>query len=219
MQLTSEGLVSCSGFEERPEGSLPVMRLEYDGDENKKETVYIHESMAIMQYLDDLFPASSDHAELKGSTPIQRARATDILSVLNDAVSWGIVSLVHSNPSTSSWSGLKEEDMSSAAAAHAQRKVEGLTGKMDGWVRENMATTDGGKHGSLAGRGAAVTFADVALMAQVEYMKEVYGMDFIAGYGALEQWWEEMKGEDWVLGREKLLKCERTGKWEGVLGK
>lgn len=218
MQLTSEGLVSCPGFEKRPEGSLPVMRLEYDGDENKKKVIHIRESMAIMQYLDDLFPASSDHAELKGSTPLQRARATDLLSALNDAVSWGIVSLAHSNPSTSSWSGLKEEDMSSAAAAHAQRKVEGLMGKMDGWVRENMAIAEG-KGKSVAGQGEDVTFADVALMAQVEYMKEVYGVDFFAGYGGLERWWEGMKGEEWVIGRRELLECERTGKWEGVLGK
>ncbi|KAH7409799.1 hypothetical protein DE146DRAFT_784945 [Phaeosphaeria sp. MPI-PUGE-AT-0046c] len=221
VQLTPTGLTSHPDYEQRPEGSLPVMRLDYThpGAEGKEdETVFVRESMAILEYLDELFSSRQGHKELKGATALQRARCADILSALSDAVVWGTVSIAHSNPAACRWSGLDERDMSAKAAVHADTKVAQLMGKMDGWVRGNMAVAKGGSSMSLAGKGAGVTLADVALMAQVEYIREVYGMDCIVGYGGLEAWWEGMRGEEWVVGREVLVECEKMGKWEGVLG-
>lgn len=198
------------------------MKLEYnhalDDRTAKKEVVWVRESLAIMEYLDALFPASKGCQELKGGNMIQRARSSDVLSALADTVLWGVVSLAHSNPSTTAWSGLAESDMSPTAAAHAEKKVAGLMGKLDAWVGENMSASGDGGSRSLAGPGAEVTFADVALMAQVEYMREVYGMEMLEGYANLTKWWEGMNGKEWVVGRGKLEECEKSGKWEGILG-
>lgn len=85
---------------------------------------------------------------------------------------WSSVHIIHSNPMTTSWSGLSESDMSASAAAHADRKFPALMGKLAGWVKGHVV---GKESRSLSGVDA-VTIADLVLMASVQYLEEVYGV-------------------------------------------
>jgi len=75
----------------------------------------------------------------------------------------------------------------------------------------------GNKSESLSGDGANVTLADLCIMAQVEYMQEMYGLDWVAEHGVLRVWYDRSKGQSWVVGRSALQDVERTGEWTGVL--
>jgi glutathione S-transferase len=209
IQLTPTGLSSISGLESRPSGtSLPIMRIQHP---NNTEFL-VHESSAILEYLQEIFPGEND---INGSTIQQRARSRDILSLLSEAMVWSGVDIFHSDPRTTAFSGLSIEGQSASAAAHGKMKFHKLLEKLEGWVR---ADVEGKGTMSLAG-GDGVTFADLALMAPVEYFSEVYGREWIEGHGVLGQWYERMKKEEWVVGREKLGEVEESGVWEVVLGK
>jgi dephospho-CoA kinase len=105
--------------------------------------------------------------------------------------------------------------MSPVTASHAEKKCEQLLSKLERWVVEDVID---GTRKSLSGEGGDVTLADMVVMAQVEYMREMYGMDWVAEHGVLRVWCDRAKEEEWVIGREALLEVERTGNWYGVLG-
>ncbi|KAH7081434.1 hypothetical protein BKA63DRAFT_599777 [Paraphoma chrysanthemicola] len=216
--LSDNALVALDGHEARPaDSSLPVMRVK-DGD--RTET-WIRESSSIMEYLEEVFTHEGavgegvSSVDSRGTSLHQRARTRDILSLLSDAIIWSTVAMIHSNPATTFWSGLTRADMSPATAAHAQKKFDALLSKLERWVERDVVVR---KTNSLSGEGADVTFADIALMAQVEYMHEMYGLDWVAEHGVLRVWWERAKGEEWVVKREALLEAERKGEWGCVLG-
>jgi len=175
------------------------MRVEAQGG-----TYFVRESIAIIEYFEEILGTAEGYEDLRGETVQQRARTRDVLSLLGDAVVWSGVALVHSNTATTAWSGLREEDMSVSAAAHARMKFGGLMGKLESWVGE--------------GEGMGGTLADVCVMAQVEYIREMYGVDWLEGFEGLKGWCERAKGLEWVVGREGLEGVEKTGRWEDVLG-
>lgn len=209
IHLSPSALVSAPGFESRPAGtSVPLMRLSYaDGTH-----FFIHETSSILEYLQEIFP---DGPDIRGETVHQRARSRDILSLLSEAIVWYGVEVFHSDPNTASWSGLKVEDQSPAAAAHGRMKVGALLGKLEGWVRDDVK----GKGGvSLVG-GEQATLADLALMAPVDYFAEKFGTEWIKGYGVLGMWYGWMKEQDWVVGGKSLAEVEEKGEWGVLLGK
>jgi glutathione S-transferase len=214
--ISDTGLISLPGYEVRPEGtSLPLMRIETNGEDGEDNSdFWIRESAAIMDYLEELFNIEQGYKSVLGDTVLQRARCRDVLSLLGDAMVWSGVHLIHSNVSTTSWSGLKEEDMSASAAAHADKKFRALMGKLEGCV-EGDIVMKGSK--SLAG-GDNVTMADIAFMANVQYFGEMYGMDWISGFEVLKCWYERVQNEDCVVKNETLAEAETTGRWEAVLG-
>jgi glutathione S-transferase len=204
-------LLSLPGFEARPENcSLPIMRVEHGN--TKEDVLWIRESIAIMEYLEEVFTEKDGYADLRGSTIQQRARTRDAMSLLGEAIVWSVVGMVHSNPATLSWSGLAKEGMSDSAAGHADGKMKMLLGKLEGWVDEREGCV------SLSGKGGDTTIVDVLVMAHVEYIKEVYGVDWVRGHEALTAWCEKVRREEWVIGREDLKRVEESGEWEGVLG-
>ena len=189
------------GHEPRPtDTSLPVMRIEQDGDE-----VWIHESIAILEYFEEMFSFGSGYVDLRGKTQEERAKTRDVLSLLADAVMWSSVALIHSNSDTTFWSGLSEDQMSKGAADQAGKKLKGLLERLEKWV-------EGGK------KGTSVTLADLCLVAQVEYMRENYGTDWVNGHGVLRDWCDRVMKEGWFVGREDLEGVERSGDWSVVLG-
>ena len=209
IQLSPIALVSTPGLEPRPDGtSVPLMRLSYaDGTH-----FFIHETSSILEYLQEIFP---DGPDIKGETAHQRARSRDVLSLLSEAIVWYGVEKFHSDHNTASWSGLKVEDQSRAAAAHGKMKVGTLLDKFEAWVREDVE----GKGGvSLVGGGHA-TLADLAHMAPVEYFGEKFGADWIKGYEVLEMWYRRMKKQDWVVAGKGLAEVEDKGEWGVLLGR
>jgi glutathione S-transferase len=211
VSLFNNALVSLEGYEPRPaDTSLPVMRIQQlDGTET-----WIRESSTILEYFEEIF-AGDGFLDMRGLSMQQRAKTRDVLSLLADAAAWSSVALMHSNPSTTFWSGLRPDQMSPVTASHAERKCEELLSKLERWVVEDVID---GRRKSLSGEGGDVTLADMVVMAQVEYMREMYGMDWVAEHGVLRVWCDRAKEEEWVIGREALLEVERTGNWYGVLG-
>lgn len=202
-------LASLPGYEARPPNtSLPILRIQYaDGRE-----FWIRESLAIIEWFEEIFPAKDGWVDIWGKSIEQRTRVRDIMSLLSDASLWSTVQSIHSDPHTLSWSGLSEQQMSASAGEHARQKTKALLEKLVGWVQEGEE--DGVK--SLAGKGG-VTIADVVLMAHVEYLREVYGTEWIGGHAVLESWREGMRGEKWVVGRERLKGVEEGGEWVNFL--
>lgn len=210
--LENYQLVSMSDFEARPaDTSLPVCRIE----RANAKTVWIHESIAILEYLEEKFPSSEGYPNLIGSSIEQRARTRDILSLTNDAFVWSGVELIHTNPATTMWSGLTVDGMSSTAASQAGAKVCMLFERLEKWVRESVTDK---RCKSLAGEGASVTLADVMLMAQVEYFNMSDGPVLVADYSVLKLWHDKAKLEAWYVGNDVLRTVETAGSWEIVLG-
>jgi glutathione S-transferase len=209
--LSNGTLASRPSLEPRPaDKSLPVLRIVYaDGT-----TFWIHETSAILGYFEEVFSVAAGYPDLRGENMQQRARTHDVLSVLANAGMWSGVTLVHSNANTTSWSGLAADEMSESAAVHARGKFRALLAQLEKWVQGDVVG-DGSK--SLSGAGASVTLADLCLVAQVEYMREMYGLDWVEGHGVLAAWCERKKGEEWVVGREVLKEVEETGEWTKIL--
>ncbi|KAF2622816.1 hypothetical protein BU25DRAFT_201174 [Macroventuria anomochaeta] len=197
-------LGSRPGHEARPaDSSLPIMRIEHaDG-----RTVWIRESVSILEYFEELFPVSDGWEDLRGETAEPRARTRDVLSLLNDAMHWGFISLIHSDPRTTFWSGLSEWEMSPSTAAHAHKKQRFYLERLDRWLE-----VDGGQEMEVA------TLAGLVLLANVEYPEMMYGTDWVGGHDVLRAWVEAMKGEEWYVGNEELKGVERGEGWETLLG-
>jgi glutathione S-transferase len=205
-------LVPHPGLEARPTGtSVPALRITYaDGT-----IFWIHETNAIMEYFEEVFSVASGYPDLRGATIQQRARTRDVLSLLSDAITWSSVVLVHSDPKTMSWSGLAETEMSKNAATHARGRFHMLLSRLEDRIQGDVIASESK---SLSGHGADVTLADLCLMAQVEYMGEMYDLDWVDEHGVLRVWCDRTRGEDWVVGRSALQETEITGEWTRVLG-
>lgn len=207
---TTPDLVPHPGLEARPPGtSVPALRITYaDGT-----TFWINETNAIMEYFEEVFSVANGYPDLRGTTIQQRARTRDILSLLSDAITWSSVALVHSDPNTMSWSGLAKDEMSESAAKHARGKFHMLLSRLEARIQGDII---GNKSQSLSGDGTDVTLADICLMAEVEYMQEMYGLDWVAEHGLLRVWCDRRKGQSWVVARNALQEVEKTGEWAGT---
>jgi len=195
-------LESLPGFESRPGNTtLPVMRV--------GET-WIYESLAIMEYLEELLGKDGGAAwDIRGDSALKKAHTRDVLSLLGDAVVWSGVAFIHSEASSTSWSGLTASQMSASAAAHADKKFRVLMARLEYGVSQ--------RQGKRLSGGEQVTLADICLVSQVEYMTK-YGMQWLDGWDMLGKWYEGIKGEEWVLGKEVLEGVEGSGRWEDALG-
>ncbi|OAL51608.1 hypothetical protein IQ07DRAFT_386004 [Pyrenochaeta sp. DS3sAY3a] len=211
--LAGSSLISAPGHEARPPNtSLPCMRVEH-GDGS---TLWVHESAAVMEYLEEVFGVADAYPDLRGASIQQRAKARDIVSLLTDALFWGTLHMTNALPVTLAWSGLQAHEMHADTAAHALRKHGAVLDRLEEWARGDVL---GKGSMSIAGDGTGTTVADVVLLAQVEYLKAMYGVDWCEGREVLGVWWERTMGQEWVIGNEELGGVEGTGDWEGILGK
>ena len=211
IDMAAKTLKANDKYEQKPEGmSLPCMRIE-NGEEGGTE--YVHESLAIIAFLEEVLPRGSQ--DIMGSTPLQRARTHDILSVLSEAILWTSDALMHSDPNTLFWSGLTESTMSASTAKDAKKRFDRLLSKLEGWVEDGVIR--GGMQ-NLSGQGASVTLVDIVLMTSVCYAEDFYGADWIEDHGVLRIWCERAKGAEWWVSAEALKECEVSG-WEAVLEK
>jgi hypothetical protein len=71
---------------------------------------------------------------------------------------------------------------------------------------------------SLRDTAASVTEADLWLMAQVAYVREMYGMDWLGEDRVVRTRCNEKQGGEKVVCRVTLKEIEGTGEWVKVLG-
>ena len=207
VELTTSPLAlqSAAGHETRPaDCSLPVLRVKHtDG-----RTTWIRESLSILEYFEDLFPSSQGFQDLRGQTLEQKAHTRDILSLLNDAIHWSLIVLVHSHPVSTSWSGISANEMSFTTAKHAERKLHFYLTRLEQWLEED---------GEKAMMDS--TLASLVIVAQVEYHQMMYEADWVNGHAVLRRWVEGMKEQKWFVESDELKDAERNGRWESLLGK
>ncbi|KAJ4984250.1 hypothetical protein SVAN01_10291 [Stagonosporopsis vannaccii] len=204
VELTSSppALYSMQGFEARPTNStLPIMRVEHpDG-----RMTWIRESLSIVDYLEELFPASAGWTDVRGDSAERRAQGRDILSLLGDAMQWSLIFLIHSDPKTTSFSGLKQEEMSASTAKHATDRLHFYLARLEQWVEADSGAM-------------SLTLPGLILLAQVEYHEMMYGVDWLYGHQALKQWIDVMKTEAWFVSNKRLQAVERGEGWRMLLG-
>lgn len=203
-QTGASSLITKSGYEARPPNtSLPCLRVE------KPDTspVYIHESVAILEYFEELFGKEEGYTDLRGKTPEQRAKTRDVLSLLNDAVFWGGLQLMHSHEYTLTWSGMKREQQSASSATDAKMRKDYYLSRLEGWVQEDIINKE---DLSLSGQGTGGSLADFVLMAMIDYNDEIYGRDFVEEHGVLRVWWERARGAGWYVDKKGLKRLEES---------
>ena len=211
--LDSKTLVALPQYEARPaDRTLPALRIEHG---NGKE-FWIHESNAILEYFEDIFPTSEGYPDMRGDTIEQRARTRDVVSLLADVLTWTMVKIMNTFPAASSWSGLAAEHMSTNAAEHADEKLHSLLSRVEKWVKEDVVTRSSE---SLSGEGGSVTLADIVLMAQNEYALMAFKTNLLDEHDVLRVWWDRNKRADWFITSEDLMKVEQGEGWESVIGK
>jgi glutathione S-transferase len=201
-------LLSFPGHEERPSGtSLPIMRIQYpDGKE-----LWIRETLAILEYLEDIFPPAQGYKSLRGESPEQAAKMRDVNGLSTEAFVQYIVFLMNSNKGTTFWSGLKEEEMHDDTAAHAKKKWQTCLAKLCTWVEEDVASKDS------QGLVGVTTIADLMLMAQVDYLRGMYGTGYIEGHDVLTTWYENMQKASWYVENDTFGAFEAKEDLSGFL--
>lgn len=210
--MSSSGLKSKSGYEERPKGSsLPCLCI----DKPDAERFFVYESSAILEYLEELFSSREGYVDLRGKTIEQRIRTRDIISLLGDVILFHGQHIINTEPSSLSWSGLKREEWSSVSAARAVGRKHQLLSKLEDLVFTDIIREE---TPSISGKGAEATLADFSLMAMIQYHEDYYeGKDVIAEHGILRLWCERAMQQTWFINFARLKKLEDEG-FEGLDG-
>ncbi|KAK0637710.1 hypothetical protein DIS24_g10555 [Lasiodiplodia hormozganensis] len=189
---------ALEGFEKAPPGyTYPLLRVanaDKPHGSPTQEQYFITQSMTVIDYLEDAFPASAGYRDLRGETPAQRARARDIAVLTNDMLIATLVYLRHAPDSPLKCSGIAPENVSPGAAVDAMQQVRTLAKRIEGWVREDIL-----ERGSLgvAGTGDKVTTADCVLAAAVVTCRDTYGVDLLEGMEALNVWIDRYTKSEW----------------------
>ncbi|KAK6219092.1 hypothetical protein LQW54_002594 [Pestalotiopsis sp. IQ-011] len=108
----AKGFVYVDAEDPAPKGaSTPCLRITNTAT---NASHYIHESSAILSYLEKSYPDCGP--PLAPSDPIGAALVDDLVGVINLAIADGGTYLKYAAPQTSTWSMLKNEERSHAAA-------------------------------------------------------------------------------------------------------
>jgi len=159
----------------KPHGSLPVLAIPQDDSGNN--FTYIRQSLAIMNYLDELcdgglegFPLSSH--SMRGANILERARVTEVLALADECNTlW--------NPVRSFGTGV------------GPIRIPAASKEMLRWVRRSLAAIetcwkDRNDISSLRrGGGGRVSMADIVLYQFLEFTVDCYGVDMTRGSGEI----------------------------------
>lgn len=194
VNLTSQDLSmeSISGLEKRPSGfSLPVLRTRYSSGE-----CYIAESSSILEYLEDIFPASRGFANLRGEDYVQTAKIRDIVQLVNELLTWCNVHVRHSTEFSLLWSGMTKEQQSLMASGDARLQITKLLDRLQLWTEGNITNSlTGAKRPNLA---------DVTVAAAKTSMEEIYGIQIFEGFPKLDAWWNQYSSSEWFVSRSEI---------------
>ena len=187
--LGASGFTSSKPSDPKPESfSSPCLRVR---DASTSECRWIHESSAIAAYLADTF---SGYAPVRGQSSLDRAAATDMVCLLDLLANDSKYYVKHAAPSSSSWSGLNNEQRSLAAATNAKNEMlQGLF-KLQSWAQEGLERT-----GWLTPGIDRPGIVDASLAGMVRYLELVFELDLFGGdeFRPLREWWTRFRTVDW----------------------
>lgn len=170
--------------------------------------MWIRESLSILEYLEELIPATFGWADMRGEDAEQRAQTRDILGLLNDATHWSLIDLVNSEPKSTIWPGLREAAMSPGVAQHARNKLHFYLARLEQWLEAKETLN-----------AKVTTLLDLALVAQVDYQKMMYDVDWLDGHQTLRLRVVSMKQKAWFVSNSELKAIEYNRGWEVIVGK
>jgi len=146
-----------------PLGTVPILETE--------EGTLIRSSIAILEYLEERFPAPN----LSGATPEMRARMREVVSVIDEAAMQLGIWCHKASPLFAQGEQQSREAATFAADAYYKRLR-----LLDLLAQEN--------DGPFL-TGAQPTIADCVTMATVQFAEHVYGVPLPKGCEVLERWY------------------------------
>jgi glutathione S-transferase len=159
----------------KPPGSLPILAIPQDDSGNS--FTYIRQSLAIMNYLDELcdsglegFPLSSH--SMRGTNILERARVTEVLALADEC--------------TTLWNTVRSFDTAAGAMP-----IQAASKEMLCWVRRSLMAIesfwkDRSDLSSLRrGGDGRVNMADIVLYQFLEFTADCYGVDLTYGLGEI----------------------------------
>lgn len=187
LEVTPTGLESCEG---KPAGSVPILEIpalssSHGGSEGEdaENRVFIFQSIAIIEYLEDLYGPEAGYRSMRGQTAAEKARVRDCMNVLSEAVDC-FAFYCHQASQLFQLNGEEQSRGAAVAAiarAHAQLdRLEELADSLakGPWL-VNLASASGGP-----------TTVDCVLMALLQFAHGVYGYDLTERHARLRAIWE-----------------------------
>jgi glutathione S-transferase len=179
-----------------PDSLLPVMEI-VDGDTKR----ILHQSSAILQYLEECYPPSQGYRDLSGaSSPELKAHVRAIVQLVNDATIWMQGDIFHTHAFAVTLGLITKEEQSTAASIYAKQRWRKEFAKLDSWVQQYDREK---KLISLAGVHTP-TIADFTLLSAVELFKDFFSVDVLEGFSALEVWYKRYTESPWWVRREDV---------------
>jgi len=190
----------------KPGTSTPCLRV---ADLTTGDEKWVHESTAIMCYLDEVYANSGPDMQPKSA--LDRARMNDRLLAINDGFAHGAVYMKHAIPQTAFWSGLKNEDRSLSAARNGLATMVVAFGKVQGWAEDSLDIT-GWLTPGINGPG----LVDFSLAALCRYTELSYGWEILEDeklkpladwYRRFQElpWWDELENREGAIAKELVF--------------
>jgi glutathione S-transferase len=202
----------------KPPGSVPILAL------NDTKTTYIRQSIAILEYFEDLCDAAGDESSSRrGSTPIDRARTREIMSLADEATTHFSVAC---HKASAMFSLL--EGQSPAAARFAIESCMQCLRQIESYYAADPRFVDfGGQEELILGD---VSIADCVLFVLLQFAREMYAKDLTAELPMLTRFYykfEEMDcakvEKEWYPDALKMVAShwmdEDTGVWGNIWGR
>lgn len=178
-----------------PGTSTPCLRIACPSTGTEK---WVHESTAILCYLEDVYASSGPETQPKAA--MDRARMNDRLVAINEGFIHGVVYMKHAIPGTDFWSGLKDEDRSLAAARNSLQSMVTVFSKVQAWSEDSLEST-GWLTPGIDGPG----LVDFSLAALCRYTELCYGWDILEDekLRQLAEWYRRFRTLPWWGGFEE----------------
>ncbi|KAF4957859.1 hypothetical protein FSARC_11155 [Fusarium sarcochroum] len=168
------GDTAPKAFPPRPAGSLPILAIPGSDPSDFKSYTYIKQSIAIMNYLDELcdagelgFPKSL--YSMRGKDALSRARVTELLCLADEL--------------TTSWNPVR-----SFGTGAGTMSIPEASKEMMRWLHRTLATIEGWFQdrdfsGLRQGGDQGPNIAEIVLYQFLEFTKDCYGKDMTMGSG------------------------------------
>ncbi|KAK3710989.1 hypothetical protein LTR37_010010 [Vermiconidia calcicola] len=111
VEITAEGMAQPPW---KPAGSMPILEVRQPTAEGQNDGIFIFQSIPILEYLEDVYAPHSGTPDMRGTTPEERAKVRDCLSVISEATdTFGLY--VHN--ASKIFDGMEEQDRGAASVA------------------------------------------------------------------------------------------------------
>ncbi len=161
-----------SQYPPKPPGSLPILAI--PSSNSSEPTVYIRQSLAIMEFLDELCDAGSHSFPksqycLRGATALDRARVSEVITVAAELDgNWNAVRLFGTGAGPVSIPVAAKESL-----RWVKRSLDLLN---QWWADRDMSVI-------RKDSGGQITMADIVIYQFLDFIRTCYGKDLTIGSG------------------------------------